>query len=545
MVISLYLQAALIGVAAHLGVFIRGEWHLLAPVVVVAHAVMFWVLLAFQASSSTQREGTTALLETILISISYLIGVLGSISVYRLFFHRLRAFPGPRIASWTKLWHVYECRDFRNHLKLDELHHKYGSFVRTGPEEITVFHPQVFEAMDGPENENIRSDWYDMMKPLISPIFSRSEADHREYRRPWNQALSAKAVKEYIPRILDQIDQLKQAIARFEGRPVPINDVMPWFAFDSMGEFAFNKSFDMLKEGKWHSVILSQHLSLAIQGLLHPAVWAMRLAFAFAYFLPIGPFKDWFSLLQFSDQCMDNRMKNEAERPDIASWFIKEFVSTADTTDLQTRRNLLSGNTISCIVGGSDTVGPTLVALWYFLALYPEHAVKVKDELKGIDTRDITALATLPHLNGVINETLRLLPPGLSMGSRKTSPNGLLIDGTHIPGNVKIVSPRYTISRLEAAYQDPLRFIPERWYSRGQMVKDARAFSPYGTGRRACVGKNLAQAQLRLVLANLLRDYSVSFAEGTDIDAIEGEMRDQFSARMGAFSLLFQKTPPV
>lgn len=117
------------------------------------------------------------------------------------------------------------------------------------------------------------------------------------------------AVKEYIPRILDQIDQLKQAIARFEGRPVPINDVMPWFAFDSMGEFAFNKSFDMLKEGKWHSVILSQHLSLAIQGLLHPAVWAMRLAFAFAYFLPIGPFKDWFSLLQFSDQCMDNRMK--------------------------------------------------------------------------------------------------------------------------------------------------------------------------------------------------------------------------------------------
>lgn len=132
MVISLYLQAALIGVAAHLGVFIRGEWHLLAPVVVVAHAVMFWVLLAFQASSSTQREGTTALLETILISISYLIGVLGSISVYRLFFHRLRAFPGPRIASWTKLWHVYECRDFRNHLKLDELHHKYGSFVRTG-----------------------------------------------------------------------------------------------------------------------------------------------------------------------------------------------------------------------------------------------------------------------------------------------------------------------------------------------------------------------------------------------------------------------------
>lgn len=132
MALSLYLQAGLIGVAAHLGVFIRGEWHLLAPVVVLAHIVMFWVLLTVRAFSSIRQEGIAAVVEPICISMSYLIGIIGSISVYRLFFHRLRAFPGPRMAAWTKLWHVYECRDFRNHLKLDELHHKYGSFVRTG-----------------------------------------------------------------------------------------------------------------------------------------------------------------------------------------------------------------------------------------------------------------------------------------------------------------------------------------------------------------------------------------------------------------------------
>lgn len=113
----------------------------------------------------------------------------------------------------------------------------------------------------------------------------------------------------------------------------------------------------------------------------------------------------------------------------------------------RTRLNLLQELLLTWI--DSDTVGPTLVALWYFLALYPEHAVKVQEELKRIDTRDIIALANLPHLNGVINETLRLLPPGLSMGSRKTSPSGLVIDGTHIPGNIKIVSPRYTISRCK------------------------------------------------------------------------------------------------
>ncbi|KUI73735.1 Tryprostatin B 6-hydroxylase [Cytospora mali] len=477
-----YIQAVVAGIATHLGVFIRGEWHLLAPLVALAHTLAFWALFLACASTSPRKNDAASLLQATCLSISYLVGLFGSMSIYRLFFHRLRKFPGPRIAALTKLWHVYECRDLRNHLKMHELYQRYGSFVRTGPEEITVFHPEIFEAMDGPGNNNTRSAWYDNLKPLISPIFSRTESEHREYLRPWNQALSAKAIKGYVPRILNQIQHLQQAIARYDGGPVPINDVMPWFAFDSMGEFAFNQSFDMLKNGKWHSVLTSQYLSLTIQGLLHPAVWAMRLAIACTFIMPVWHFKDAFAMAQFSDDCMKKRMKTKPEQPDMAYWFIKEFEDSKDTTDLRTRQLLLSGNTITCIIGGSDTVGPSLVALWYFLALYPEHARKIQDELGEVDVRDPAALATLPHLNGVMNESIRLLPPGLSMGSRKTPANGLVIGGTYIPGNVTIVSPRYTISRLESAYEDPLSFIPERWYSRPEMVRDVRAFAPYGTG---------------------------------------------------------------
>lgn len=95
----------------------------------------------------------------------------------------------------------------------------------------------------------------------------------------------------------------------------------------------------------------------------------------------------------------------------------------------------------------SDTTGPSLILLWFFLASYPEHAEKIYGELSSIDLHDPGALAILPHLNGVINESMRLLPAALTMGTRLTPPEGLHIDGTFIPGRTKIAAPRYSVFR--------------------------------------------------------------------------------------------------
>lgn len=86
------------------------------------------------------------------------------------------------------------------------------------------------------------------------------------------------------------------------------------------------------------------------------------------------------------------------------------------------------------------------------LAKYPEHADKVYEELTGCDVTDVNALATLPHLQAVINETLRLCPPAMTGGNRLTSDEGLWIDDTWIPGNTKVAAPKYSIMRCEYCY---------------------------------------------------------------------------------------------
>lgn len=93
------------------------------------------------------------------------------------------------------------------------------------------------------------------------------------------------------------------------------------------------------------------------------------------------------------------------------------------------------------------------------------------------------------------------------------------------------------------------------------MVRDQSAFAPFGvgmyrllavpshvhlrltiysTGRRACVGKNLAMAQTRLVVARLVSSYRMRLAPSIAIETIERDMKDQLTAQLGDFAVIFE-----
>lgn len=81
------------------------------------------------------------------------------------------------------------------------------------------------------------------------------------------------------------------------------------------------------------------------------------------------------------------------------------------------------------------------------MARYPKHADIIRSEIANIDTLDANALPLLPHLNGAIQEILRLVPPAMTGGGRITGPKGLVLDGTYIPPFTKVTAPKYVIKR--------------------------------------------------------------------------------------------------
>ena len=213
-----------------------------------------------------------------------------------------------------------------------------------------------------------------------------------------------------------------------------------------------------------------------------------------------------------------------------------------------------------------------MVYLFYRLALEPQHAEKIRDEIHSISSiYNPQGLKTLDHLNGAINEILRLHPSVPTGGYRESPPEGVEIAGQFIPGNITIVSPRYTMGRrtsspflrnpciilssvqhgnktlanlslpttVDKSFARASEFVPERWYSRPEMVADKRAFTPFSIGRFACVGKNLALSELRFVTALLVSKYDISFAPGEDGTSCWRDMKDQFTAAPGKLELVF------
>ncbi|CAI6341820.1 unnamed protein product [Periconia digitata] len=527
---SMWLCALGTGVFAHRTIFIKGEWHLHAPYVATTHLILWFVMIAITKSLSLP----------FILGTFYLTGLFSSIAVYRLFFHPLRHFPGPRGAALSKLWHVWHCWTSQNHILLDSLHKQYGDFVRIGPNGLAMFHPAALVVMDGGGNTNVPSEWYDIVYPRTSPIFSRNGVEHRDRRRSWDLALSGKAMNDYLPRIRNRVSSLLNVIADVKSTPIVLNDIVYSFAHDAASDFAFNENFGMLESPTWHRIVAQQRSALSLLGRLNSAIWLVRIGLVFFPFIPAV--EAWKNLLDFCDTLAEKRLINEATEPDILSYLIQDLQQNSKNLSDKEKKNLLSGNAVTAMVGGSDTTGSGLTSIFYFLALHPHHADKIYNELRHLShPYDTHQLSKIAHLNGVINESMRLLPAALTAITRITGPEGLDIDDTFIPPNTKIGSPRYTVQRMESAFANPLEFIPERWSTQPALIKDARAFAPFGFGRRACVGKPLALAQIRLVLANVIDKFKFAFAPGVDVASVERDMKDYLTATPGKFSLVFEK----
>lgn len=56
--------------------------------------------------------------------------------VYRRYFHSLAKFPGPFWASVTNFWMAYQLWSLRMPVTMTRMHEKYGTIVRTGPNEL-------------------------------------------------------------------------------------------------------------------------------------------------------------------------------------------------------------------------------------------------------------------------------------------------------------------------------------------------------------------------------------------------------------------------
>ena len=429
------------GIISHVAYFNRGEHHLYGPtyILVFLSALATSVITLYQGGTPIR----TAVDQVAVVAISYLIGLFTSLITYRSFFHPLNKFPGPVGARISKFWisaHIKNSTAFRT---VQKLHEEYGDFVRVGPSDLSIVHPNATQAIYGSGSKCSKAMWYDLTLPQLSLQTIRDRPFHDQRRRLWSVAFSDKAVRGYEERILKYRQKLISQIDAFDGQPVNVSKWFNLYTYDSMGDLAFGTSFNMLEASEHHWAI-----KLLIEGLvphtwLFPT-WFLRVAQA----IP-GAMSDWFNALSFCHRMVEDRMKTKAVIPDVMSTLLEPLQGRSPTKQ---ELNLLHGDSQLVIIAGSDTTATTLTCILLELARQPDQLQKLREELAPYmqdPTKDVSHqdIGKLDHLNGIIYEALRLHPPVPTAIERKTPPEGIEIGGQHIPGNMTVWCSQYVTGR--------------------------------------------------------------------------------------------------
>jgi benzoate 4-monooxygenase len=85
----------------------------------------------------------------------------------------------------------------------------------------------------------------------------------------------------------------------------------------------------------------------------------------------------------------------------------------------------------------------------------------------------------------------------------------------------------YTTQRDEAVFHDAETFNPSRWMQVAEKLTEMNLYQmPFSKGTRACLGKNLAMMELKLVVVAVIKQYRVKVAES--MQPGDMDMRDHF-----------------
>jgi len=123
------LLATVSGFLSHILYFIRGYHDTHALQILVTHLSLYLALCIMAVTRLGLSRGLTS---SVALFSSYLAALFSSIVIYRLFFHRLRHFPGPVAAKITKFYGPWTARNGQMHLEQNKLFAKYGDIVRIG-----------------------------------------------------------------------------------------------------------------------------------------------------------------------------------------------------------------------------------------------------------------------------------------------------------------------------------------------------------------------------------------------------------------------------
>jgi cytochrome P450 len=191
--------------------------------------------------------------------------------------------------------------------------------------------------------------------------------------------------------------------------------------------------------------------------------------------------------------------------------FINDLLAAHASDPQRFTENDLMVAVVGPYVAGLDTVANTCTFMLYALLCQPDVLTRVLAELDTVlGDASITAehLKQLPALHGAAMETLRLYPVAPAMQRTTTKP--FVFAGYRVDAKQTVLIATSVAHALPHLFPQPECFDIDRYHQPRNEHKQRGAFAPFGLGAHTCLGAGLAEVQIAVIMAELLR--TVRFA---------------------------------
>ncbi|KAI9168043.1 Cytochrome P455 monooxygenase [Paramyrothecium foliicola] len=436
-------------------------------------------------------------------------------SIYRAFFHPLAKIPGPKLWAMTDIPYFYYLLRGVWPQKLKTLHDRYGPAVRFTSEEISFITSDAWKEIFGHKNDSTKLYAKDPMfytqKPGGHPnLIHASDADHKRMRRLVSHAFSEKALRNQETTIKKSIDLFIDSLLVFanDGEAV---DMVRWFnfcTFDLVGDLAFGEPFGCMNSQGYHPWISMIFNSVAF------AAWAQLLkryslesaALALVPKSMIEAMEEHEALTKAT--VMRRLQSGNTDRADFMSYILRHNDEKGMT------EGEIVENSGLFIIAGSETTATLLSGATFRLLQNPKAYNKLVDEIRSAfkSETDINFVSVngLQYMHAVLDESLRMYPP-IPVGTPRVVPaGGSVIEGYYLPEGTSVSVSHLSAYYSEENWTEPQKFVPERFLGEARYANDARSvLNPFSLGPRNCIGRNLAYAEMRLIMARLLWNFDL------------------------------------
>lgn len=322
-------------------------------------------------------------------------------------------------------------------MKVAELHRKYGSVVRIGPNHLAIDGKIGWPQIYGHRKEEFDKKRVELPGVFENLITARRDT-HRRLRRQLAHAFSDAALVQQESVVRTYVDLFVERLEHREGKSINIVEWFNFTTFDIIGDLAFSSSFGSLSSNNYHpwvKGIFGAIRSISLRRFLSNYPLAFFVAMRFAHYSILG------KITQIRQKSADKaKIRHDIGedfgngRRDFMSYMLRK---TRDGNVGMSEPEILSTSP-TLVVAGSETTATALSGLFFYLGMYPRVYKMLAEEIRTAfsSADDITMQSTqkLDYLHACINEILRFYPPVTETPARVCP--GAEIDGNYVPAGV-------------------------------------------------------------------------------------------------------------